>query len=66
MVANFHDEPSHNIKCCFYGNGRASLNVDPVMTSIRLMQHQNAYGLSKRRITLSTSGIVPEINKLSR
>ena len=29
------------------------------------MQHQNAYGLSKRRITLSTSGIVPEINKLA-
>ena len=29
------------------------------------MQHQNAYGLSKRRITLSTSGIVPEIKKLA-
>jgi len=41
------------------------LNVMPVLSSISLMQHQNAYGLSKRRITLSTSGIVPEIKKLA-
>jgi 23S rRNA (adenine2503-C2)-methyltransferase len=47
------------------GMGEPLLNVKPVMTSIGLMQHQNAYGLSKRRITLSTSGIVPEINKLA-
>ena len=35
------------------------------LNSISIMQHQNAYGLSKRRITLSTSGIVPEIKKLA-
>ena len=36
----------------FMGMGEPLLNVKPVMTSIGLMQHQNAYGLSKRRITL--------------
>ena len=30
------------------------------------MKHQNSYGLSRKRITISTSGIVPKINKLSR
>ena len=47
------------------GMGEPLLNIEPVLNSISIMQHQNAYGLSKRRITLSTSGIVPEINKLA-
>ena len=65
-LANFYDESSPPISnVVFMGMGEPLLNVEPVMTSISLMQHQNAYGLSKRRITLSTSGIVPEINKLA-
>ena len=65
-LANFYDEPSQLVSnVVFMGMGEPLLNVEPVMTSIGLMQHQNAYGLSKRRITLSTSGIVPEINKLA-
>ena len=65
-LANFHDESSTPISnVVFMGMGEPLLNIEPVMTSISLMQHQNAYGLSKRRITLSTSGIVPEINKLA-
>ena len=65
-LANFHDKSSPPISnVVFMGMGEPLLNIEPVMTSISLMQHQNAYGLSKRRITLSTSGIVPEINKLA-
>ena len=65
-LANFHDDFSPAISnVVFMGMGEPLLNVEPVMASIGLMQHQNAYGLSKRRITLSTSGIVPEINKLA-
>ena len=65
-LANFHDKSSQPISnVVFMGMGEPLLNIEPVMTSIGLMQHQNAYGLSKRRITLSTSGIVPEINKLA-
>ena len=65
-LANFYDESSQPISnVVFMGMGEPLLNIEPVMTSITLMQHQNAYGLSKRRITLSTSGIVPEINKLA-
>ena len=65
-LANFHDESSPPISnIVFMGMYEPLLNIEPVMASISLMQHQNAYGLSKRRITLSTSGIVPEINKLA-
>ena len=65
-LANFHDESSPPVSnVVFMGMGEPLLNVEPVINSISLMQHQNAYGLSKRRITLSTSGIVPAINKLA-
>ena len=65
-LANFNDvysQPISNV--VFMGMGEPLLNIEPVLASINLMQHQNAYGLSKRRITLSTSGIVPEIEKLA-
>ena len=65
-LANFYDSSSPLISnVVFMGMGEPLLNVENVLSSIDLMLHQNAYGLSKRRITLSTSGIVPEINKLA-
>ena len=65
-LANFDDkfaQPVSNV--VFMGMGEPLLNIEPVLASISLMQHQNAYSLSKRRIILSTSGIVPEIDKLA-
>jgi len=65
-IANFYQQPSQQISnVVFMGMGEPLLNVTPVLSTISIMQHQNAYGLSKRRITLSTSGIVPEIKKLA-
>jgi len=65
-IANFYKKPSQQISnVVFMGMGEPLLNVAPVLSSISIMQNQNAYGLSKRRITLSTSGIVPEIKKLA-
>ena len=65
-LANFNEEYNQPISnVVFMGMGEPLLNIEPVLASINLMQHQNAYGLSKRRITLSTSGIVPEIDKLA-
>ena len=40
-------------------------NFDAVVPAMELMLDDYAYGLSKRRVTLSTSGIVPMIDKLS-
>jgi 23S rRNA (adenine2503-C2)-methyltransferase len=48
----------------FMGMGEPLLNFDNVMKTINLMLDDFAYGLSKRRITISTSGVVPAINRL--
>lgn len=43
------------------GMGEPLLNYDAVIPAIQLMMNEKGIGLSKRRITLSTSGIVPNI-----
>jgi 23S rRNA (adenine2503-C2)-methyltransferase len=46
------------------GMGEPLMNFDNVVKAIILMMEDNAYGLSKRRVTLSTAGVVPAIDKL--
>ncbi|MFM6961447.1 MAG: 23S rRNA (adenine(2503)-C(2))-methyltransferase RlmN [Polynucleobacter victoriensis] len=47
------------------GMGEPLLNYEPVVGAMRLMLSDNAYGLSRRRVTLSTSGIVPMMDRLA-
>lgn len=46
------------------GMGEPLMNFDPVVDAMSLMMDDMAYGLSKRRVTLSTSGVVPMLDKL--
>ncbi|MDH5573809.1 MAG: 23S rRNA (adenine(2503)-C(2))-methyltransferase RlmN [Gammaproteobacteria bacterium] len=46
------------------GMGEPLLNFDNVVRAMNLMTEDNAYGLSKRKVTLSTSGIVPALDRL--
>ncbi len=46
------------------GMGEPLLNFENVVTAMELMLDDHAYGLSKRRVTLSTAGMVPMIDKL--
>jgi 23S rRNA (adenine2503-C2)-methyltransferase len=46
------------------GMGEPLLNFDNVVDGMNLMMDDLAYGLSKRRVTLSTSGVVPMLDKL--
>jgi len=48
------------------GMGEPLLNFEPTVTALKLMLDDNAYGLSRRRVTLSTSGVVPMMDKLSQ
>jgi 23S rRNA (adenine2503-C2)-methyltransferase len=48
------------------GMGEPLLNFEPTATALKIMLDDNAYGLSRRRVTLSTSGVVPMIDKLSQ
>lgn len=47
------------------GMGEPLLNFDNVVTAMNLMMHDLGYGISKRRVTLSTSGVVPALRKLA-
>jgi 23S rRNA (adenine2503-C2)-methyltransferase len=46
------------------GMGEPLMNFERVVSAMRLMMEDNAYGLSKRRVTLSTAGVVPAMDKL--
>jgi 23S rRNA (adenine2503-C2)-methyltransferase len=47
------------------GMGEPLLNFDNVVAAINLMMDDFAYGLSKRRVTISTSGVVPAMYRLT-
>lgn len=46
------------------GMGEPLLNFDNVVQAVHLMVDDNAYGLSKRRVTISTAGVVPALKRL--
>ncbi len=46
------------------GMGEPLLNYESVVDAIQLMKYDNAYGLGKRKVTLSTSGVIPAIDRL--
>jgi len=48
------------------GMGEPLLNFDNVVAAMNIMLEDNAYGLSKRRVTLSTSGVVPALDRLKQ
>jgi 23S rRNA (adenine2503-C2)-methyltransferase len=49
----------------FMGMGEPLLNYEAVLGAIRLMLDDHAYGLSRRRVTVSTSGVVPMMDRLA-
>jgi len=46
------------------GMGEPLLNFDNTVSALRLMLDDQAYGLSRRRVTVSTSGVVPAMDRL--
>jgi 23S rRNA (adenine2503-C2)-methyltransferase len=47
------------------GMGEPLLNYEATVKALRIMLDDNAYGLSRRRVTVSTSGVVPMIDRLA-
>lgn len=58
-----HDHTVSNV--VMMGMGEPLLNFDNVVKAMDLMMDDFSYGLSKRRVTLSTSGVVPAMKELS-
>ncbi|MBC7802432.1 MAG: 23S rRNA (adenine(2503)-C(2))-methyltransferase RlmN [Candidatus Parcubacteria bacterium] len=50
----------------FMGMGEPMLNLDAVIPAARLMIDDDGYGLSRRRVTVSTSGVVPGMDRLAQ
>ncbi len=46
------------------GMGEPLLNFDNTIIAVRIMMDDFAYGLSKRRVTVSTAGVVPAMDRL--
>jgi 23S rRNA (adenine2503-C2)-methyltransferase len=58
------DEALRNV--VFMGMGEPLHNYDAVARTLVLLTHPDGIGLSTRRVTVSTSGLVPEIDRLGR
>jgi 23S rRNA (adenine2503-C2)-methyltransferase len=57
-----HDHAVTNV--VMMGMGEPLLNFEPVVNAMNIMLDDFGYGLSKRRVTLSTAGVVPMMYKL--
>lgn len=57
-----HDKRLTNV--VMMGMGEPLLNFDNVVAAMSIMMDDFAYGLSKKRVTLSTSGVLPDLERL--
>jgi 23S rRNA (adenine2503-C2)-methyltransferase len=64
LLAADGEQPVSNV--VFMGMGEPLLNLDHVLPAVHLMQDDFAYALSKRRVTLSTAGVVPGLLRLAQ
>ncbi|WAI12041.1 MAG: 23S rRNA (adenine(2503)-C(2))-methyltransferase RlmN [Buchnera aphidicola (Macrosiphum albifrons)] len=55
---------NHVTNIVLMGMGEPLLNLNNVVSALKIILDEHGFGLSKRRITLSTSGIVPALDKL--
>jgi 23S rRNA (adenine2503-C2)-methyltransferase len=61
-VDDAHDRRVTNV--VFMGMGEPLLNYDATLAALRIMLDDHGYGLSRRRVTVSTSGVVPMMDRL--
>ncbi len=68
-IQSYDGFPSHSKRVVtnvvMMGMGEPLLNFDNVVAATSLMMDDLGYGISKRRVTLSTSGVVPALYKLA-
>ena len=64
-LRELHDGKQLLTNVVFMGMGEPLLNFKNVIPVINLLLEDHAYGMGKRKVTVSTSGVVPKIDKLS-
>jgi 23S rRNA (adenine2503-C2)-methyltransferase len=63
-AAGYGDRPVTNV--VMMGMGEPLANFENVATALEIMLDDHAYGLSRRRVTVSTSGLVPAMDRLAQ
>lgn len=64
-LGQFEDQRKRRVtNVVLMGMGEPLMNFDNVVAAMNIMMDDNAYGISKRRVTLSTSGVVPALDRL--
>ena len=68
LLSSIHklDPRSSQLNVVMMGQGEPLLNLDNVLNATRLLADPDGMGLSERRMTVSTSGIIPRIEELGR
>jgi len=65
-VYNEGNETPHGTNLVFMGMGESFLNYQEVIKAIRLMADEAGLGISPKRVTVSTSGIIPRIYEFAK
>jgi 23S rRNA (adenine2503-C2)-methyltransferase len=60
------DRPARHLQRGDDGHGRAAAELFRLVPALRTMLDDHGYGLSRRRVTVSTSGVVPMMDRLAR
>jgi 23S rRNA (adenine2503-C2)-methyltransferase len=60
------DPRAAQLNVVMMGQGEPLLNLDPVLKATRLLTDDDGMGMSERRITVSTSGIIPKIEAMGQ
>ena len=66
LIATLGPPRPHAITLVFMGMGEPLHNLDNLHRAIRILNHPEGLNISTRRITVSTSGLVPALERLSR
>ncbi len=65
LAAAYPDRNRVVTNVVFMGMGEPLLNFDNVLAATQIMMDDLGYGISKRKVTISTAGVVPGIRKLA-
>jgi 23S rRNA (adenine2503-C2)-methyltransferase len=66
LFAREYVSPERITNIVFMGMGEPLLNLNNVIAATEILKDDNAFGLSLRRITVSTSGLIPELKELAK
>ncbi len=66
VMGDLHGWRDDRFNIVFMGMGEPLANFEPVTEAIRILHDERGLNLGARRITVSTSGLVPQIRELSR